>query len=754
MQHSYTIHIAGQVQGVGFRPYVFNLAEKHELTGYVSNNERGVVILVQGSEERAREFYAELIENPPPVSRITTHNFSETSADLQENFSIRASEKSTKLNLQLTPDFGICEQCRQDLKDSKNRRFNYAFTTCVNCGPRWSLTETFPFEREHTSMNNFDMCSACFGEYLNPSDRRFHSQTNSCDTCGIQLGLYDKNSKQVRISKGDLFNKLAQLLAEGNILAIKNTGGYLLCCDADNPEAIKRLRQKKRRPKKPFALLFPSMELLESELTITDAERRALSSTARPIVLIYDDNHQGGLARNEIAPGLNHLGVMLPYSGILELLSGVLTRPVVATSGNLHGSPILSNQKQAVELLDGVADFFVHHDLELVNPQDDSVLKFSSRNDQEVLFRRSRGFAPSLFGFHNQSDQRVLAMGSQLKSTLAFMPNQYLYVSQYLGHLDHYDVYERYLKTTERFFQIFEVLPQIILIDGHPGYQSSKRGKELSEEYGIPCHEIQHHEAHFASVLGENMLYDQSDPILGVVWDGTGYGNDGQIWGGEFFIYQNKNIERIHHLDYFDWLAGDKMAKEPRLSLLALCDQEMISHFMDKFTAEEYRIYSTMLNNNNLKTSSMGRLFDAIASMLSLCDHNTYEGEAAILMENSIDEYKIADCRSLLSYSAHGLSPKLLARKVYEELLAGARKEDIALNFLYTLATIIKEVALGAGVIKVALSGGVFQNMVLIDMINEVVNDDLEIYFNVNLAPNDENISHGQMMHYLNIEST
>ena len=748
---SQKIRIAGQVQGVGFRPFVYNLASRFDIKGYVSNDERGVIIHLEGSSETINEFYRKLIENPPPLARIRSHFLESSDPEGFTDFRIRTSQKEGPLNLQLTPDFGICDTCKEEIADPGNRRFGYPFTTCVNCGPRWAVTRDFPFEREHTSLEEFTMCPECAEEYTDPSNRRFHSQTNSCSVCGISMGLFDAEENQLEVSNSELFKKIAGLISSGKIMAIKNTGGYLLCCDADNPKAVTRLRERKRRPAKPFALMYPSLEVLETELRINKAQRAALLSVPRPILILPHEGCSGKLALESIAPGLKQLGVMLPYSGLLELLARELSRPIVATSGNLHGSPILSEEKEAGSILKGVADFFVHHNLQIENPQDDSVIKISRKSQEQIMFRRSRGYAPNFFDFQAPEGRSVMAMGSQLKSTLAFLPNTYLYQSQYLGNLDNYDVYERFQQTARRFIRIFERDPECILVDSHPKYLSTQSGKELSLEFGASCHEIQHHRAHFASVLGEHELFGSGDPVLGVIWDGTGYGEDEQIWGGEFFMYRDRIMERWSHLDYFDWIAGDKMALEPRLSLLSLSDSSMLSEIAPKFSKEELRIYLSLLKSNTLKTSSVGRLFDATASLLGLCDRNSYEGEAAILLENHAASYELKNCKSFIDVGSKGIfSPKNLISRIHEEKTRGESTEVLAVNFLFSLASVVKDMARRAGVRKVAMSGGVFQNSILVDMIRELMSDEFDTYFNVNLAPNDENIAHGQIMYHLN----
>ncbi len=752
MLRSYKIIFKGRVQGVGFRPFVSKLAKKMGLFGYVSNDQNGVIIMVSGETDTIFQFYEMLLKNPPLLARIKMHNCEEVNYVSYDAFLIIPTKTTNKLNLALTPDFGICSECRFEILDPENRRFQYAFTTCVNCGPRWSITETFPFEREHTTISKFKMCPTCQAEYENDDDRRFHSQTNSCPDCGIQMELTNKKGISLKVLQSNIFKKVNNLIQNGKIIAIKNTGGYLLCCDATNPVVVRKLRQLKRRPNKPFAILYPSVEMIEEHVPLETFQKSELCSVERPIVIIPSKGYSGKIAIDDIAPGLQQLGLMLPYSGILEMLSKELEGPIVATSGNIHGSPIIRNKEKAQELISEISDYFLHHDLDIVNPQDDSVVKFSFKYHQRIVFRRSRGFAPNYFEYEKIIEEKILALGGHLKSTIAFAPNDYLYLSQYLGNLDHYDVYQRFKETATSFQQIFEENPDCILVDKHPTYLSTQYGAELSQNSNVPLYRIQHHKAHFASVLGENNLFETKERILGVIWDGTGFGDDGQIWGGEFFSFQDNKMERSGHFEYFDWLAGDKMSKEPRLSLYALNQDHQAKFLKTKFSKQERDIYSLVKASNSLKTSSVGRLFDAVASLLGLCDINSYEGEGAILMENVIRDYDSEQLKSYIDDEiGYIVSTSGLWNALYEDYLKGTKKETIILKFLFTLAKVVIDMAVFTGSKKIALSGGVFQNTVLIDMIQELSRYKFELFFNINLAPNDENISYGQVMYYSNL---
>ncbi|SFS64962.1 carbamoyltransferase HypF [Lutibacter maritimus] len=750
MLKTYKITVAGQVQGVGFRPYIYTLSTEFNLKGTVSNNQEGVLVNVTGTKENIDKFYSKLIHFPPPVANIQKSKIIEIEHVLFDDFKIISSKKNGQLNLPLTPDFAICDDCKNEIKNSKNKRFNYPFTTCVNCGPRFAVTENFPFERSNTSIHNFLMCDDCMEEYTNPANRRFHSQTNTCSTCGIELVLINAEGIAIKTSKNTVFQKVASLLQEGNIVAIKNTSGYLLCCNGENTEVIQKLREKKHRPKKPFAVLFPSLKKLQKEFFISEKEIESLTSKESPITIISSKNYNGNLALNEITPNLNQLGVLLPYTGILQLLANELNFPIVATSGNIHGSPIISENDEAFEKLENVADYFLQHNLKITHPQDDSVVKFSSNFQQKILFRRSRGFAPNYFGTAIKTIEKILAMGADLKSSFTFYPNNYLYASQYIGNLENFDIYNRYITEIASFINIFEQQPEVILVDKHPLYHSTKYGIELAKKTSSKLVEIQHHKAHFSAILGEHNLFEEK--VLGVVFDGTGFGDDNQIWGGEFFSYKNNVIERIAQIENFDWILGNKMAKEPRLSLFSLASDEMIDVLVQKFTSTELKNYQYLKKNNQLKTSSVGRLFDAVASLLNITDYNSYEGEAAILLENSIGNYDLKNCKNYLN-STDVISVNEIISAIYKEIQQGNSTKNMITNFLFTLATSILNIAKKHQFKHIACSGGVFQNTTLVDMLLELAPKEIKLYFHKELSPNDENISFGQLMYYLHIKN-
>lgn len=743
--NTYKIEINGRVQGVGFRPFVFNIATQLSLKGSVSNNENGVLIFINSDKETATQFLETIKTKKPVVSEITTISMEQTDTIAFDDFTIKISEKKQQISIPLTPDFAICNGCKTEVLDQSNRRYNYAFTTCVHCGPRYAITEKYPFDRQHTSLSTFEMCNDCQSEYDNPADKRFHSQTNSCTNCGITMQLVNNKGDLISENQKTVINQTAELIRQGNIIAIKNTNGYLLCCDATNSEPINRLRERKQRPNKPFAVLYPSIEMIENEFNISTYEKDALTSVVAPIVIV-NNSENITIAKENIAPNINQTGVMLPSSALLFLLMNELQQPIVATSGNLHGSPIISDNETAQNILQNVADYLLHHNLDIQFPQDDSVLKFVG--DTQIILRRSRGLAPSFLEFSTTEETPVLAMGAHLKSTFTFVPNKQIYTSQYFGNLDSYEVLERYRKTINDYRSLFNTTPQTILVDTHSQYQSSILGNELANNFQTEVLSIQHHKAHFASVLGEHNLFNSEEKILGIVWDGTGLGDDNQIWGGEFFTYQNSTMNRLTHFEYFDWIANDKMVKEPRLSLLSLLDEDDKKHIQSKFSSTEWSVYNTMLSNNSLKTSSVGRLFDAVASLLDITDKNSYEAEAGLLLENSAQQYYEEEYINFLE-NENGLASKALIKNILKAKQNGVSTTKLSASFIYTLAKAIINISITENISIIACSGGVFQNSVLIQMLLKMAeNHQKKIKINRKLSANDENISFGQLMYY------
>ena len=761
---SYEIHISGRVQGVGFRPFIFNLAEEFGLKGYVSNDELGVIIICQG--ENSETFFKEIHHRKPKSSEIIFSEIKEIeTAEIFENFFIKPTEKNIVVDIPLTPDFATCESCDTELFDEKNPRYFYPFTTCTQCGPRYSITKKFPFERENTAIEVFKMCPNCLAEYKNPDDVRFHSQTNSCPNCGIQIWLKDNLGNEFKGSNKEIFEKLAEELSKGKIIALKNTAGYLLMCDATNSEAVSELRKRKRRPTKPFAVLFSGISTMQDYLEISELQIQHFKSSESPIIVTKIKDEKD-LAIDEISPNMNTIGAMFPYSGTLKLIAKTFGKPLIATSGNFHSSPICSTTEEAEQILGKIADFFLHNTLEIQHPQDDSVIKFSSKHQQKLVFRRSRGFAPNYFFAEelselNKEKNKILCLGGDLKNTFAVVPNNHVYISEYIGDLANFETYERFENTVKSYQKIFNFEPEIILKDLHPKYENQNiisrfEKKSAQSAKSTRVEKIQHHKAHFASILGEKKLW-KKDKVLGIIWDGIGFGTSTEIWGGEFFLFENKRIKRVGQLENFAWILGDKMSKSPKISALSISDNNEDLKFA--FDENEWKIYTQLIEKSEVKTSSMGRFFDAVSFVLGYEKPIFFEGESAMWLEKISQEKfptDFTDFHRLKDYLKNdefeNIPTKKLFSKILEEKKSGKSAGEIGLNFHYTIIKAIEKIAQRFAVKELAFSGGVWQNALLVDLAIEFLGEKFELHFHEKLSPNDENISFGQLNYYLNLK--
>ena len=605
-------------------------------------------------------------------------------------------------------------------------------------------------------MAPFDMCTSCVDEYRNPADRRYYAQTISCLSCAIELTLYKSNATIISADNVEIVDQVTQFWKEGKIIAIKGIGGYLLTCQADNEVVIERLRKLKYRPTKPLAVMHPNLKSLAS-YNISNEVEKVLSNKVSPIVLIPKVGNVEMV--KGICDGQDHIGVMLPYAPLFKVLLNRFKAPIIATSGNRSNAPIVYKDADVFEQLSEITDYILTNNRDIVIPQDDSVIKYSEFHNQKIILRRSRGIAPTYINANLKLEtESLLATGAQYKSTFSLHQAPNTYVSQYIGDLDSYDTMTNYKYCLQHLTELLKINPSAILSDRHKGYTSTIYGHRLAEKWNVPIILVPHHEAHLSAILGEHNLIDDEVAILGVVWDGAGLGDDECIWGSEFFIYQQLEFTRCAHLSYFDLFLGDKMAKEPRLSALSLsygllsADEILES----KFTTTEWGIYTQKFTlGNHLQTSSMGRLFDAVASIIGLNDKQTFEGEAPMMLEVAARIFYKNNSFSFLQnhyLSEVAFRSKLPVRKLIEGILkdikGGVEKNCIAAKFHLTLIQWIKGVANLQKSKKIAFSGGVFQNSLLVDLAIEYLSDDHDLYFHEQLSPNDENISFGQLIYH------
>ncbi len=749
---TYHIHIQGIVQGVGFRPFVYKLAKKQGLKGWVNNTNDGVHIHINTTETVAKKFLAELLNNLPPLAIVTKSGLGKVKFTSYQKFTIASSNNQEKPNLLLTPDVAICKNCKHELETKKNRRYHYPSITCTNCGPRYSIITKLPYDRPNTTMQKFKMCKTCLTEYNNPLERRHFSQTNSCPTCSIEMQLYQ--SKKLTPNFTDLDYIVSQW-KYGKIIALKGIGGYLLTCDATNENAINELRKRKYRPHKPFALMYPNLEQIKKDTLLRNCEKKELESIHAPIVLLEIKKQMASkIALKSIVKDLSKIGIMLPYTPLYEILLSKFKRPIVATSGNISHSTIVFEDQVAIKELAKIADIILMNNRKITSPQDDSLVMFTKIHKQKIILRRSRGLAPIYINPKLElTKNTILATGAMLKSTFGIINNKKITLSQYLGNTENYDSQTNYQSTLKKIKTTLKLDIQAIVTDKHPAYFSTQFGKEKGQKKNINTIEVQHHKAHFYSVLGENNLLNSDKKILGVIWDGTGLGDDGNIWGGEFFIFKNKKAERVAHLCQFKFILANKMAKEPRISALAITHNmpEATPFLKPKFTPIEWKIYHKLLANSKLKSTSIGRLFDAISSLLFQNDIHKFEGEAAMKLEQKASLY-IAENRINLtdSYTFNKSTEQLtkhLFTGIFKDLKKKLNKNFIAAKFHITLVDFIIKTAQKINSKHIAFSGGVFQNALLVDLIIENLQQQYTLYFHKEIPPNDEGIALGQLLY-------
>lgn len=748
---TYHIHIQGIVQGVGFRPAVYKFCAIKQVNGWVNNTSDGVHIHVN-LPNNSEHFVEELLAAMPKLAVITNTVVKEiTYVDYKAFNIVRTEDDSEGNTLLITPDFGMCEDCANELYEKTNKRYQYPFITCTNCGPRFSIIASLPYDRDTTTMDGFKMCTSCRKEYDDPLDRRYYSQTNSCPDCKIKLELYERG-----VCLNDDFSDLDYIVSQwknGKIVAIKGVGGYLLTCDASNEETIKRLRTLKDRPKKPFALMYASLLDLEKDTIITDGEKDALISVPSPIVLLRTKKNIT-LPIHEITKGLDSLGVMLPYTPLYKLLLDKYKKPIIATSANVSSNTIIYEDN--ITELTLISDTILSNNREIVVAQDDSVVRFNLLTDERIILRRSRGLAPSYINpvLSFPKDKSIIALGAMLKSTFTLLDNKNVHISQYLGNTTSFEAQENYKKVLKHYENLFSPKITTVVGDLHPNYFTTAYGKKLAARKNVNFVQVQHHKAHFYAVLGEHNLLKTKDSYLGVIWDGTGYGEDANVWGGEFFSYKQGKVKRVHHLDEYPFILGDKLPREPRIAALVMSSGlDDLSFLKDKFTTVEWQVYTKLITDATLKSTSVGRLFDAVASILIAKDIQSFEGEAAMLLEGLATSYLKNNNISLnISYLDESSPKKItqfIIKNILKDMASGIEKSYISARFHVTLVDYIVRVANEQNENKIAFSGGVFQNKCLVAIAKKMMSPKFDLYFHKDLSPNDENISFGQMMYVL-----
>ena len=739
------IRVDGIVQGVGFRPFVFNLAKKLGLDGSIVNDSQGVAIEVEGSVASLAEFRGRLTSDAPPFASIQNVAAELIPVANRSEFAILASHAEGERLALISPDIATCDDCIREIFDPRDRRYRYPFTNCTNCGPRFTVVRGVPYDRGLTTMADFPMCADCAREYHDPSDRRFHAEPVCCPACGPTVRLIDRNG----IAQfGDPIRKAAELLRTGKILAVKGLGGYHLAALASDENAVKLLRSRKHREDKPFAVMAPNLTAARALATIDAIEERALTSPRRPVVLL-ERKLDADLAPS-VPPSNRFVGVMLPYTPLHHLLCESVKAPIVFTSGNVSDEPIAYTDDEATKRLSPIADYFLIHDRRIHIRTDDSVVRVS--RGREVPIRRSRGYAPQPIELPFRVRRPILACGAELKNTFCVAKRQHAFMSHHIGDLENFETLRSFRDGIDHFRRLFDIDPQVVAYDLHPEYLSTKYALELK---GVELVGVQHHHAHIAACLADNGVHG---PAIGVAFDGLGFGLDDTIWGGEFLIADLAKFERVGHLEAVAMPGGTAAIKQPwrmAASYLQQAYGENIPQHLEVVARhpDQWRQISALLrtNTNSPRTSSAGRLFDAVAAILSVRDTINYEGQAAIELEQraSLDEdsaYEVpfSDAMPL------EIRGKDLVRAVVNDLRAGTSIAVVAARFHNSVAQLILKACIAIGRARrlalVALSGGVFQNQLLLRRTVELLED---VGFNVlthhQVPTNDAGISFGQV---------
>lgn len=746
--HGVRIHVTGIVQGVGFRPFVYSLAQELSITGWVRNTSAGVDIELDGPGDRLESFVKALSDQAPPLARIDTITSEEITPNGFPEFSILRSQVQEGEFQPISPDVSICMDCARELYDPEDRRFRYPFINCTNCGPRFTIIKDTPYDRPKTTMAPFSMCSDCSAEYKNPLDRRFHAQPIACPVCGPKI-WYEVGGEKVS-EADDALRAARRDIAYGAVVAVKGLGGFHLVCDATNNAVVEELRERKLRVDKAFAVMMPDIETIEQHCYVSVEERSLISSRERPIVILQRRENS---TIASVAPGQRTLGVMLPYTPLHMLLldpEDWYPQALVMTSGNISEEPIATDNQEARKRLNPLVDAFLLHDRDIETRCDDSVNRIFDHKPYQL--RRSRGFAPNpiLLAWEGPP---TLAAGTELKNTFCLTRDRYAFVSHHIGDLENYETLKAFEDGIAHLERLFKISPELIAYDLHPNYMATRYALERSESEGIRAIGIQHHHAHIVACMAEHGI-DRSETVAGIAFDGAGYGDDGAIWGGEFLVSNYSSYERAYHLKYIPLPGVDQAVKEPwRMAISWLqelgLDHEEIPSIQQRVGDERIRIVQRQLEIglNAPLTSSVGRLFDAVASLVGIRQMVNYEAQAAIELEAIVDP----DEGGIYPFEVSDkmIDPSPVIRSIIEDIHRAVPVSKIAARFHNSISTMLLDICLDMrerfGTSTVVLSGGVWQNMVLLAKTVAILRGSgLEVVHHRKVPSNDGGVSLGQ----------
>jgi hydrogenase maturation protein HypF len=742
--------IRGAVQGVGFRPFVYRLAAELTLNGWVNNTASGVFLEVEGAREKLDQFLLRVEREKPAISFIQSLESSFADPVGYVGFEIRESEGGEKTAL-VMPDVATCPECLREIFEPLNRRFAYPFTNCTNCGPRYTIIESLPYDRSRTTMKRFTMCEECAREFRDPSNRRFHAQPNACPECGPQMQLWNMQGEVLEERDAALL-EAAEAIRQGKIVGVKGLGGFHLMADARNEDAVRRLRERKHREEKPFALMYPTVGDVLADCELTPLEERLLRSPESPIVLVRRRNTAASTLAHSVAPGNPMLGVMVPYTPLHHLLLHALGFAVIATSGNLSDEPICTDELDAVERLQEIADLLLVHDRPILRHVDDSIVRVMA--GREMVMRRARGFAP-LPVMLDEETPTVLGVGAHQKNSVALSVGRQVFLSQHIGDLETTQASMAFERVVESLEGLYEVTPEIVACDLHPNYISTVYANRVSAH---PTR-VQHHYAHVLACMAENGV---KAPVLGVAWDGSGWGPDGTVWGGEFLKIDEYGYSRVTRLRPMRLAGSERAVREPRRCGLSVLFEALGEQIFENgqfypvhaFSASDLKIIAAMLRQalNSPWTSSAGRLFDAVASLIGVRQISRYEGQAAMELEWLAMQSTDTGAYDFEITAAAGRAPAELdwapmVRGLLADLVRKTKPESMARKFHNTLAEMIARVAGEHHGLPVALSGGCFQNRLLTELtVARLEAGGVKVYWHQRVPPNDGGIALGQVM--------
>ncbi|MDG6774155.1 carbamoyltransferase HypF [Thiomicrorhabdus sp. ZW0627] len=752
------IQVSGRVQGVGFRPFIFQLAQAMQLKGSVCNDVQGVTIHLQGEAEALERFQQRLQSEAPKQAQILSMETESLPLSDYADFNILESESgtSTQANNQITPDIAVCENCLQEFHDPSSRRYHDPFINCSDCGPRFSILNRPAYDRSNSAMAAFELCESCESEYHDPANRRFHTQGICCPECGPKPRLLDCRKKEVA-ECGEAIQQAAETLDQAGLLAFKGVGGFHILCDATDTQAVATLRQRKHRPAKPFAVLCRDLEMAKSLADLTEHEIELLTSDARPIVLVQPK--QGNELSDQVAPDIDRLGLFLAYSPLQHLLFEYFDRPLIATSANLSGEPIIYQAEEVFAKLcrndQPVVDYVLDYDREIVNPCDDSIVQ--SIDGKTVTLRLARGLAPFYLPLKKDSNKtqqacsETLAVGAQQKSAVALAGNGQIVLSPYIGDLYSLASQQRFQKVIDRMKTLCRIRPKCLVSDLHPQYFSSRWAEKQAMQSGLELTKVQHHYAHVLACMAE---FGLSEKVLAFSWDGTGFGEDGNLWGGEVMLADASGYERLLHLKPFKLLGGDLANQQPRRIALALLfdsfsldevlelDSPTVKAFSEAEIEQLHLICHKSLNSPS--SSSMGRLFDAVASLLDLKQNLDYEGQSGLLLEKHYDP-KITEAYGFeIKDGLIDVAPMI--EQILKDHQQGVELSVIVSRFFNMLVNLIEQVSDQNQNLPVIVTGGVFQNKTLLKLLSQgFENKRQTLYFQQQAPINDGSIALGQV---------